>query len=75
MLTNEGINHKGQTNWKLRVPAEHCKPGLEVLLFTNVKGMVVGGVLVTWEELDRARARAKDRFSTILDNTEQRKRA
>ncbi len=65
MITKEGINSKGQTNWTLHVPEEHCKAGLEVLLFSNAKGLVVGGSLITWEELGVAKERAESSFYGI----------
>lgn len=65
MITKEGFNSKGQTNWMLHVPEEHCKPGLKVSIFSNAKGLVIGGSVITWSELEVAKEIAKNRFNGL----------
>lgn len=55
MITREGVNKLNQTEWKLHVPDEHCLPGLEVGIFATQEGLMIGGNVITWEELNLAR--------------------
>lgn len=55
MITREGVNKYDQTEWKLHVPDEQCFPGLEVGIFAIHSGLMIGGNLITWEELEAAK--------------------
>jgi hypothetical protein len=54
MLKKEGEANPIQF-WTLHVPEEHCNPGLEVTIMTTQNGLVIGGGIITWEELETAK--------------------
>lgn len=54
-MEEDGIDGKGQTHWKLYVPDEHCKPGLEVGIVATYEGMEIGGELISWDAIEDAR--------------------
>lgn len=62
MLTREGPNGQGQTFWKLHVPDEHCAPGLEVGVIATADGLMVGGDVIPWNEIEVAKLRALGRL-------------
>ena len=59
MLRKDGLNGAKETTYTLFVPEEHCVKGLEVNVRTSVEGMVIGGELIGWDEIDIARLRVK----------------
>lgn len=58
MLTQEGVNSSGNTHWKLHVPDEVCRPGLEVGIFALSDGLMIGGHVIPWGDLYAARLKA-----------------
>jgi len=59
VITEEGINGSGQTHWKLHVPEEHCAPGLEVGILATERGLMIGGELISWGDIEKARTEAQ----------------
>lgn len=59
MITEEGINGSGETHWKLHVPEEHCVPGLEVGIYATERDLKIGGELINWGEIEKARKEAQ----------------
>lgn len=59
MITKEGVNTTGETHWKLHVPDEHCAPGLEVGILATESGLKIGGELINWGEIEKARKKAQ----------------
>lgn len=57
MLRTDGTNTAGWTFWKLTIPDEAPKAGLEVGVHTDVHGLCIGDGHITWDDLDAARAR------------------
>lgn len=55
MIKQSGVNGYKETHWTLRVPDEHCQPGLEVGIVAGEKGLRLGGHLIAWEAIDAAR--------------------
>lgn len=68
ILVRDGVTGQGETAWTLRVPDEHCKPGLEVRIIAAFEGLKVGGELIPWSELDAACGRLA--FHTALCDLE-----
>jgi len=58
MLKNDGLDDMKYTHWTLLVPKEHCKPGLEVKVVAVAGGVMVGGELIKWADLEIAKLRA-----------------
>ncbi len=53
-MKQDGISSKGETSWLLEVPAEHCRPGLEVRVHATAEGLQIGDRVITWPELENA---------------------
>lgn len=51
MIEKEGMDGMSQTHWKLYVPDEHCKPGLEVGIIAGAGGMMIGGQVINGKSL------------------------
>lgn len=58
MLTNEAVNADGHTHLTLRVPSEHCAPGLEILIRITGMGIWIGDGFMDWSYIDKARTEA-----------------
>jgi hypothetical protein len=58
MLTYEGVNGAGQKHWKLHVPDDVACPGLEVGIFSTSTGLMIGGNLISWSDLEAAKRQA-----------------
>lgn len=59
MLRKDGLNGLKETCMALCVPKEHCKPGLEVNVIIGSGGIMIGGEVIEWNELEVAKLRAR----------------
>ena len=59
MLIKDGTNSKNEQYWKLCVPNEHCTSGLEVGIVATENGLEIGGELISWNELEKAKNNAQ----------------
>ena len=59
MITKEGVSRKNEHVWTLHVPDEFCTPGLEVGIYATTVGLMIGGNLISWGELEIAKIEAQ----------------
>ena len=59
MITKEGFNNQNEHIWKLYVPDDFCVSGLEVGIYATTDGLMIGGDLISWGELEVAKREAQ----------------
>lgn len=59
MLKKEGFDGMDRQHWKLLVPDEHCAPGLEVGVVACETGLQIGGEIISWGDLEKAKRKAQ----------------
>ena len=55
MLKKSETDSNNQQHWTLYVPDEHCITGLEVSVVATVPGLLIGGQIIGWGDLEQAR--------------------
>lgn len=53
------VKDDNQQHWWLHVPDEHCLPGLEVEIVATDEGLKIGGELIEWSDLAKAKLAAQ----------------